>query len=133
MIARGKEIFRNYEPKRAAVRLGIVTVVGFVFGIMGLILDGDMSEGLEFAWLVGAVIYGVKIFRNMGGEYRPNYHRGYWSDGSAEADMFGAVLFVCLKIWIAGICGTFLMAVEFIQTIIYCVKKIKDKNNEQVS
>ena len=126
MLEKVKEIFRNYEPKKATVRLGTLIIVGLI----EIIYSGNISVALESIWLVGIVIYGIKIFFDLKLEYRPNYHRGYWSDGSAEYDVLGWGFMLGVRAVIAAVCGTFLMAVELIQTIIFYVKSIINKNVE---
>ena len=133
MIERVREIFRNYNPRTAVIRVGIVALAAVILGTMNLIMDGFATDGIGIAIMLGGIIYGFKIFFNLGSFYQPNYHRGYWSDGSADGAVLEMAGALGVRAAIAFSCGLFLMAVEFIQTIVFCIRKFKQNKSEQAS
>ena len=126
MITKIKDIIRNYEPKKAAIRIGIVLIVG----IVSAIAFGINESCLLACANVAGIIYGIRIIREVPRfEFHNSYHTGYWSSSSYSwlADIFGAIIILCLPLMIAFCVGWFLMLVEVVQSVIYCVRRIKSK------
>ena len=127
MKERIKEIIRNYEPKKAAIRIGIVLVVG----IVAAVVDGLMESFLTGGASAAAIVYGIRIFKvvprvNFCSDDDEDYYE-YRNEYSWLGDWFKVIMTIAWPFIIATFIGWFLLIVEMGQSVIYCIRRIRER------
>lgn len=117
--------FMNYKPITGTIRVAICLLAG----VPQLIFQFNLFYILQLILAVAMLIYGIKLFFIVpfSGIYEPNYHRGYWSDGSAEDSIFAIGAMLGIKATIAVAFGIAVFGVEVVQTVRFWKYKIANK------
>lgn len=128
MKERIKDIIRNYEPKKAAIRISIVLVVGIITAIVDGLMESFLTGGASAA----AIVYGIRIFKTVS---RVNFcsddddedYYEYRNEYSWMGDWFKVIATIVWPFIIAAFVGWFLMIVELGQSVIYGVRRIRER------
>jgi nitrate reductase NapE component len=123
-----KEIISNYEPQKAAIRMGIVFVVGIITAIMWGLNESCLMAVVDTA----AIVYGIRIFKavpriNFCSDDDDEDYYEYRNEYSWMKDWFCVIITIMWPFIVATFVGWFLMIVEMVQSVIYCVKRGRER------